>query len=158
VFINSIEEHGEDYLLKCSLYEYLTIPDSVLISGKIILDNEEYDVVNEGNGYELKLPEYEVPHYSLIYNANIDRYIVRSLTEFTDVWRLSDKKVEIVADKKANIIEYDTSEKISINDYYLQKKDIVQEAKQTTNPSNVYGGFLFENGKCIELTEIITGH
>lgn len=166
VFINSIETLGEDYLLKCSLFEELLVSEDEVASGKVIVRGLEYNVIKRDNSDSLFLGRpygsaYREEYY-LEYNADKKSYTLKSTAQFSDVWVFLGQKVDVIVDKNANILDdtYGTENYLaetSISEYYLKNKERNIDAATYLGTSEFYNAFVFENGKCVRFNEISIG-
>jgi len=150
VYICSIENYGINYLVKGIIYEHYSLTKCELCEsidkGKTIrIDEKEYVVVkNNDKNYELKANKNAL-FCEYVLEEKDDMFYVYHYDPIVELWRKSDRKIEFIVSRDADLTVGGHKEKIEACDFGLPKKEWI-----------IWSGLylpIFLNGKVIKILE-----
>lgn len=152
----AIKNLDNTYTLKYTIYDEYEITENEFKLGKVKLNGKEYKIQKNENGeYVLvSVKDNTESHYNVKQKNN--SYYVESNTEFSTVYKLTNKngEIKVSGDLKCEYGDLDVKE-TTVSEYF--DKFEKREPVDTTNPSGAFI-FIFENDECKKIVEIVTGH
>lgn len=157
LFVTDALDNGDDtYTLQGVIYTQYTLSQSEL--DEIILEkqlevNDTFLNLQESDGNYFLIDNTGTVTYNIVRNGD-DSYYLESPSQISDVWKLTDKYMEITvsADTPCSVLYDDTS---TVSEHFSNyTSDLPTD---TTNPNyqNCYT-FHFENDNCTEVVNALT--
>lgn len=162
LFATNVIENSDSYTLQGVIYTQYTINykelQEALNNGTFTINNKQYVIKYTEDGTEYDLFENESEPYALykIKQINENEYFIESQTQISNVWKLTDKYMEITIDKDIKNSElWDENGFVTLEEKFKNFEE--QEPEETTNPDSTrMFKFVFVNDKCVEINNYLT--
>lgn len=162
LYVTNAIKNNNSYTLKGVIYTQYTLSDNelkqIIDKGHMKINNTNYEIkkIENSNEYALYDANDEYPVFK-IKESSSRCYYLEAQAQISDVWKLTNeyKEITIPCDEKCRVL-FDYEEKYNnVEDVFKNFKET--KPIETTNPdSEKTFTFKFENGKCVEVINVLT--
>lgn len=162
LYVTNVVNNNNTCTLIGLLYTQYTLSHAelqqIINKGSMKINNENYIIKNSetSNEYDLYESNAEFPLYK-IKQTNSNNYYLEAQAQISDVWKLTNeyKEITVSSDTKCSMV-FDYEEKYNtVEDVFKNFNET--EPLETINPdADKTFTFKFENGKCVEVINVLT--